>query len=327
MRKVGITATGSYFPEKIVTNMDLEKVLDTSDEWIKTRTGIAQRHYIEKGKGSADLALPAVRALLEKRGMDPEDIQMVLFATVTPDTVFPASSARIQEMAGLSNAWGFDVSAACSSFLYALATANKFVQTGMVNNCLVIGSDVMTSIMNPEDRTTAVLFGDAAGCALVEPVESGGLIDEFYRVDGSGTAFLYMPAGGSRKPASMETVKNKEHFIHQHGSDVFKRAVTEMSAACQKVLERNNVSSSDIKLLVPHQANKRIIDFVGKKLRLSNEQVMINIDRRGNTTSATLPTCLDEACQNGTLVKGDLVLITAFGAGFSWGASLYRWSY
>jgi len=327
MRQVGITATGSFFPKKIVTNFDLAEVMDTTDEWIRTRTGIIQRHYAEKGIGSADLALPAVQQMLEKRGIAPDAIDMVLFATVTPDTMFPASACRIQEMAGLSNAWGFDISAACSSYLYALSTGAQFIRTGMANNCIVIGADVMTSIINRDERATAVIFGDAAGCALLEPVETKGFIDSYFKVDGKGADLLYMPAGGSRRPATHETVENNEHYIHQHGSDVFKRAVTEMSQASLKVLKRNQIPLSELKLLVPHQANKRIIDAIGKRLKLDSDQIIINIDRRGNTTSATIPTCLDEAAKEGRVKKGDLVLLTAFGAGFTWGATLIRWNY
>ena len=327
MRKVGITATGSFFPERIVTNHDLAERIDTTDEWIRTRTGISQRHYVEPGIGSADLAAPAVRQMLEDRGISPEEVDLVLFATVTPDTVFPASACRVQDMLGMSHAWGFDISAACSSFLYALSTGVQFVKTGVANKCVVIGSDVMTSIMNPDDRTTCVLFGDAAGCVLLEQVEEGGLVDEFFCIDGSGAPFLHMPAGGSRKPATLETVKNGEHFIHQTGNEVFKRAVTEMSQAALTVLEKNGVSPEDVKLFVPHQANQRIIDVVGKRIGLNPEQVAVNINIRGNTTSATLPTCLDDAAKQGRIKKGDWVLLATFGAGFTWGASLYRWSY
>ena len=265
MKKVGITATGSFFPEKIVTNFDLEKRIDTNDEWIRTRTGITQRHYAEKGVGSADLAMPAVKEMLEKRGISPDEIDLVLFATVTPDTVFPASACRIQDMLGMSKAWGFDISAACSSYIYALSTGVQFVQSGRSNKCVVIGSDVMTSIINPEDRTTCVIFGDGAGCVLLEAVEEDGFIDDFFQVDGSGAAFLHMPAGGSRLPASLETVKNGEHFVHQQGNEVFKRAVTDMSKAAVKVMDQNGIKPEDIKLFVPHQANKRIIDVVGRR--------------------------------------------------------------
>lgn len=327
MRKAGITATGSFFPEKIITNHDLEKRIDTNDEWIRSRTGISQRHYAEKGVGSADLAAPAVKKMLEDRGISPEEIDLVIFATVTPDTVFPASACRIQNMLGMKNAWGFDVSAACSSFLFTLTTGIQYVQSGRSNKCVVIGADVMTSIVNHEERATCVIFGDGAGCVLIEPVEEGGFIDDFFKVDGSGAEFLHMPAGGSRLPASLETVKNGDHFIHQQGNQVFKRAVKDMAQAAVNVMEKNNIKPEEITLFVPHQANKRIIDVVGHRAGFKPEQVIINIDKRGNTTSATLPTCLDEAAKEGRIKKGDLVMLAAFGAGFTWGASLFQWNY
>jgi len=327
MRKVGITATASFFPERIVTNDDLAEQVETSDEWIRTRTGISQRHYVEPGTGSADLAVPAVKKMLEEKGISPDEIDMVVFATVTPDTVFPASACRVQDALGMTRAWGFDVSAACSSFLYAQSIGAQYIRTGMAQKCVVIGADVMTSIIDPTDRTTCVLFGDAAGCVLLEPVEENGLIDEFFQIDGSGAKYLHMPAGGSRKPASLETVKNGEHFVHQTGNEVFKRAVTDMSNAAIEVLKRNGVEASEVKLFVPHQANKRIIDVVGKRIGLKKEQVGVNIHLRGNTTSATLPTCLDAELKKGTISKGDYVLLATFGAGFTWGASLYKWNY
>jgi 3-oxoacyl-[acyl-carrier-protein] synthase-3 len=327
MTNAGITATGVFFPEQVVGNDYFAKKLDTNDEWILSRTGIAQRHFVTPGTGSSDLALEAAKSCLQQRGMDPEEIELIVFATVTPDTMFPASACRLQHALGCTRAWGFDLSGACSGFLYALSVANSFVSSGRYEKVLVVGADVMTSIINPEDRTTAVLFGDGAGCVLLEPVNEGGYLGEYLRIDGGGAEYLFMPAGGSRRPASLETVQQGEHFVHQFGREVFKRAVTEMAAASKTLLDQQGVSIEEVKLFVPHQANKRIIDSVANRLGLREEQIMINIDRRGNTTAATLPSCLHEAHATGRIEKGDLVLLGTFGAGFTWGAGLLRWSY
>lgn len=325
--KTGITSTGVFFPERVVTNDDFSKRLDTSDEWIQTRTGIRQRHFVEPGTGTSELAIPAARQCLENRGISADEIDLIIVATVTPDTLFPSTACRIQHALGASRAWGFDLSAACSSFLYALSVGNRMVQSGRSRKCLLVGADVMTSIINPEDRTTAVLFGDAAGCALLEPVEQGGILDDMLRIDGSGAPYLYMPAGGSKRPATMETVENKEHFVHQHGREVFKSAVTEMAQVSVDILEKHGKTPEDLTLFVAHQANIRIIDNVAKRLNLKPEQVMINIDRRANTTSATLPTCLHEARETGRIKPGDLVLLATFGAGFTWGSALMEWTH
>lgn len=327
MKKVGITAVGSYFPERIVTNDELSKTLDTNDAWIRTRTGIGQRHYVEKGMGSSDLAIPAIKQTLARRGISAQDIDLIIVATVTPDTLFPSTACRIQHAIGATKAWGYDLSAACSSFLYALIAGQSMVASGQSKRTLVVGADVMSSIINREDRTTAVLFGDGAGCVLLEEVKEGGIIDSCLKIDGSGASNLYMPAGGSKRPATAETVANKEHFVHQNGREVFKTAVTEMANISHEVLERQGYTGEDIDLFVPHQANIRIIESAAKRMNLPWEKVMINIDRRANTTSATLPTCLEEAVAFGRLKKGDKVLLATFGAGYTWGGALLEWCF
>ncbi len=327
IKRVGVTAVASYFPPNIVTNDDLSKQVDTNDEWIRTRTGIRQRHYAEPGTGASELALPAVREALARRGMKPEDVELIIVATVTPDTIFPSTACRIQHMIGAPNAWGFDLSAACSSFLYALSTGCDLVSAGRARNCLVVGAEVMTSIINPEDRTTCVLFGDGAACAVVEEVASGGVIDSVLRIDGSGLDNLHMPAGGSLRPASMETIANKQHYVHQNGREVFKTAVTEMANASAELLEKSGFRSDDLDWFIPHQANMRIMDKAVKRLGLSYEKMIVNIDRRANTTSATIPSCMEEAMLDGRLKKGDLLLLATFGAGYTWGATLLEWSF
>ena len=325
-KQVGITAIGSYFPTRIVTNDELSQVMDTNDTWIRTRTGIGQRHWVERGTGASELALPAVEQCLARRGMDPKDLDAIIVGTVTPDTLFPSTACRLQDMIGAERAWGFDLSAACSSFLYALITGQNLIAGGQIKRCMVVGVDVMSSIINMEDRTTAVLFGDGAGCVLLEEVADGGIVDAILRIDGAGGDHLHMPAGGSRLPASHETVDNKQHYVHQNGREVFKTAVTEMANVSWEILQRQGLSNEDLQLFVPHQANIRIIESAAKRIKLPWEKVMINIDRRANTTSATLPTCLDEAQERGRLTKGDWVLLATFGAGYTWGAALLQWS-
>lgn len=326
-RKVGITAVASYFPPNIITNDDLADVMDTNDEWIRSRTGISQRHHADAGLGASDLALPACREVLEKRGLEATDIDCILVATVTPDNMFPATACRIQDQLGAKNAWGFDLSAACSSFLYALSTGQALVAAGRSQRCLVVGVDLMSRIINMQDRTTAVLFGDGAGVALLEEVDSGGWIDAELHIDGAGAENLYMPAGGSRKPASAETVANGEHFVHQNGREVFKSAVREMAGVSVSLMEKHGKNNEDLALFIPHQANIRIIEAAADRLKLPKEKIMLNIDRRANTTSATLPSCMDEAVKTGRLKKGDLLLLATFGAGYTWGSALLEWSY
>jgi 3-oxoacyl-[acyl-carrier-protein] synthase III len=326
-RRAKITAVSHYLPERRVTNKDLEKVLDTSDEWILERTGIRQRHFVEKGQATSDLGAAAAKKLLEKRDLDPEEIDLIIVATVTPDMFFPSSACLIQTKIGARKAWGFDLSGACSGFLYALATASQFIAAGTHKKVLVVGADVMTSIIDFQDRATCVLFGDGAGAVLVEPAEDGeeGVIDFILRSDGDGGRFLYMPAGGSLNPPSAETVKKRMHYVHQDGKNVFKFAVRGMADVSQEMLDRHKLTGKDLKLYVPHQANLRIIRAAVERMELQESQVSINIDRYANTTAATIPICLSEAFENKTLVRKDLVLLASFGAGFTWGSLLLRW--
>ncbi len=327
-RPVGITATGQHYPERRVTNDDLSKVMATSDEWIRPRTGIGSRHWVEKGMGSTDLAVPALQMALDRRGMKADELEVIIVATVTPDTFFPATACRVQDAIGAKNAFGFDLSAACSGFVYALTAGAALIASGGYSKVAVVGVDVMSSIINMEDRATCVLFGDGAGAVILELVPEGfGIIDFEHRVDGSGGGLLHMPAGGSKKPASHETVDAKEHFVHQSGSEVFKFAVREMAEGSRAMLDRNGFSPADLKLFVPHQANLRIMDAAVKRLELPSERMVVNIDRYANTTAATIPTALHQAEEAGQVEKGDLVLFSAFGAGLTWGTVLLRWAY
>ncbi len=327
-RPVGITATGQFYPEKQVTNEDLSMVMETNDEWIRTRTGIGSRQWVAKGVGASDLAVPALQMALSQRGMKADELEVIIVATVTPDTLFPSTACRVQDAIGASNAFGFDLSAACSGFLYALTTGAALIASGAYSRVAVVGVDVMSSILNMEDRTTCILFGDGAGAVILEPVDEGlGLLDFEHRIDGSGGCLLQMPAGGSLKPASHETVDAKEHFVHQSGSEVFKSAVREMAESSRLMLDRNNYTTGDLKLFVPHQANIRIMEAAAKRLELPLDRMAVNIDRYANTTAATIPTALHQSKQAGRMEKGDLVLLSAFGAGFTWGAVLVRWAY
>ena len=327
LRRAKITAASHYLPERRVTNNDLAKIINTSDEWIVERTGIRERRMVDKGIGSSDLGAKAAQRVLEKRGVDPAEIDLIIFATVTPDMFFPASACLVQNKIGASRAWGFDLSGACSGFVYALATGAQFIQTGAHKKVLVIGADVMTSIIDFEDRATCVLFGDGAGAVLLEPAEDGeqGIIDFMLRCDGSGGQYLYMPAGGSLNPSSVETVQRKMHYVHQDGKNVFKFAVRGMAEISQEILDKNKINVGDIKLYIPHQANMRIIRAAMDKMRLDESKVAINIDRYANTTAATIPICLSEAIETQRLTKNDYVLMASFGAGFTWGSLLLRW--
>ncbi len=322
-----ISAVAHYVPEKILTNADLERMVDTSDEWIRTRTGIRERHILEPGKATSDMAAEAVKKLCEVRGIDPLEIDLIIVATVTPDMFFPSTANLVQDKVGAKNAWGFDVSAACSGFIFALSAGTQFIWAGTHKKVVVIGSDKMSAITNYRDRNTCVLFGDAAGAVLLEPTdrEDIGIMDFLLYSDGSGAEYLKMKAGGSLFPASLETVVNDWHFIYQDGKTVFKFAVTKMAEVSVDILEKNNLSGKDLTLLVPHQANLRIIDATVKRLGISYDQVMINIERYGNTTAATIPLALSEAYQMGKLDVGDLVLFSSFGGGFTWGSALLRW--
>lgn len=325
---VGITATGQCFPPRVVTNDDLSKIMETNDEWIRSRTGIRERRWVEPGTGASQLGAPALQMALDNRGMKASELDLVLVTTVTPDTLFPATACRIQDMVGANNAFGFDLNAACSGFLYALTTAASLVAAGGVKRVGVVGVDIMSTIINLEDRATSVLFGDGAGAVIVERVEDGlGIIDFEHKVDGSGGCFLYMPAGGSLKPATAETVAAKEHYIHQAGSEVFKNAVREMADNSRLLMDRNGFTGDQLKLFVPHQANIRIMDAAAKRLELDPARMMVNIDRFANTTTATIPTALHQAVEEQRVAKGDLVALAAFGAGFTWGATLMRWAY
>jgi 3-oxoacyl-[acyl-carrier-protein] synthase III len=324
-----ITALGTYVPPRLLTNADLEKLVDTSDAWIRERTGILTRHIVDKGMAASDLAIEASKQALAQRGIDGAAIESIIVATVTPDHFFPATACIVQDRIGARGAWGFDLSAACSGFLYALATGSQFIRNGVHKKVLVVGSDVMSSIINYEDRATCVIFGDGAGAMILEPTESGdeGIIDFLHEVDGSGSQCLQMPAGGSRNPATIETVQKKMHYVHQDGPQVFKFAVRKMYEVCRGILERNGVKASDVDVFIPHQANRRIIEATAERLGLPCERVMINIDRYGNTTAGTIPLATADAIKQGKLRKGSLVLYAAAGAGYTVGASLVRWAY
>jgi len=323
-----ISALGTYVPPRLLTNQDLEKMVDTSDQWIMERTGIKQRHIVDKGTATSDLACQAARQALQRRGIAPNDIESIVIGTVTPDMLFPSTACLVQDKLGCKNAWGFDVSAACSGFLYALETGVQFVQTGAHKRVLVIGADVMSSVIDYTDRATCVIFGDGAGAVVVEPAdgEELGFIDFLHEIDGSGACSLNMPAGGSLHPATRETVEKKMHFVHQDGAAVFKYAVRKMAEISERVLERNGFKGSDVKVFIPHQANKRIITATADRLGLPAERVIINIDEFGNTTAGTIPLAMQTAIDQGKMKKGDLVLLASVGAGFTVGAILLRWA-
>ncbi len=322
-----ITAVGAYVPETKLTNADLEKMVDTNDEWIKTRTGISERRILrEPGKATSDLGTPAVLELLRKRNLDPKDIDCIICATVTPDMLFPATANIISHNVGASNAFGFDVNAACSGFLFALTTGTSFIESGRYKKVIVVGADKMSSIVDYTDRTTCILFGDAAAAVLLEPsTDENGILDSLLKSDGVGKNYLYQKAGGSLNPASVETVLAKQHFIYQDGQPVFKFAVKGMADVSAELLERNNLTGDDIAWLVPHQANLRIIDATANRMGLPKEKVMINIQKYGNTTAATIPLCLWE--WESQLKKGDNIVLAAFGGGFTWGATWVKWAY
>lgn len=322
-----ITAVSGYVPEEKLTNGDLEKMVDTSDEWIQTRTGVIERR-IQKGAGLAtsDLGAPAVAELCRKRGIDPSEIDCLICATVTPDMFFPATANLICGKVGAVNAWGFDVSAACSGFLFTLTTAAALVESGRYKKVVVVGSDKMSAITDYTDRSTCILFGDGAGAVLLEPNTEGlGVQDSLLKSDATGKDYLYMKAGGSARPASIESVTNKEHFLYQEGPSVFKFAVKGMADVVYELMEKNNLTGNDIAWLVPHQANKRIIAATANRMGLSQDKVMLNIHRYGNTTAATIPLCLWDYEKK--IKKGDTIILSAFGGGFTWGATVVKWAY
>jgi 3-oxoacyl-[acyl-carrier-protein] synthase-3 len=323
-----ITGVAGYVPPQVLTNADLEKMVATNDEWIRTRTGIRERHIAESGTASSHLATEAAKALLAQTNTDPADIEMIILASVTPDMMFPATACLVQDRIGAKKAWGFDLSAACSGFAYALTVGAQFVGSGAHKKVLVIGSDKMSSILDYTDRATCILFGDGAGAVLLESATGNeGIIDFEHDVDGSGGQFLYMPGGGSLHPATTETVERKMHYVHQEGSQVFKYAARRMAEMSAKLLERNGFTKDDLALLVPHQANLRIIRAAQERLGVDDSKVLVNIDRYANTTAGTIPLGLCDAVKQGRLQKGDLVLIVTVGAGYTTGGVLLRWAY
>jgi len=323
-----ISALGTYVPPRLLTNADLEKLVETSNQWILERTGIRERHIVDKGVATSDLALGAAKKALAERGIDASALDAIIVATVTPDMLFPCSACLVQHKLGAKEVWGFDLNAACSSFVYALQVGTRFVMSGAHKKVLVIGADVMSSIIDYTDRATCVIFGDGAGAVIVEPSDdSSGMIDFLHEVDGAGGCSLYMPGGGSLNPSTHETVDQKMHYVHQDGQAVFKFAVRKMAELSEKLLERNGLTGKDIDVFIPHQANKRIITATAERLGMPMERVIIDIDRYGNTTSATIPLAMNTARQEGKLKKGDLVLLASVGAGFTVGTSLLRWAY
>ncbi len=325
--RASITGVGGYVPDYVLTNQELETLVETSDEWITTRTGIKERRILKgEHKGTSHMASKAVLELLEKTNTNPSDIDLIICCTTTPDYVFPATGNLICDMVGAKNAFSYDLNAACSGFIYGLTTGAQFIESGKFKKVIVVGGDKMSSIINYKDRTTCIIFGDGAGCVLLEPSEEGyGLIDSVCKVDGSGSEFLYQKAGGSRYPASHETVDRNEHFAYQEGATVFKFAVTNMANVAAEIMERNKLSADDISWLVPHQANRRIIDATASRMGITQEKVMINIDRYGNTTNGTIPLLLWD--YEKSLKKGDNLVMAAFGGGFTWGSVFLKWGY
>jgi 3-oxoacyl-[acyl-carrier-protein] synthase-3 len=323
-----ITGVAGYVPPRVLTNADLEKMVETNDEWIRTRTGIRERHIVENGTATSHLAVEAAKQLLAETGTNAEEIDLIVVASVTPDMLFPATACLVQTRIGAKKAWGFDLSAACSGFTYALTVGAQFVSAGTHKKALIIGSDTMSSILDYKDRATCVLFGDGAGAVLLEPAgPDEGIIDFIHDIDGAGGQFLYMPGGGSLHPPTHETIDKNMHVVHQDGSQVFKYAVRRMAEVSTTLLERNGFTSKDMRLLVPHQANLRIIRATQERLGLDDCKVLVNIDRYGNTTGGTIPLGLRDAVQEGRLKKGDLVLLAAVGAGYTTGGVLLRWGY
>jgi 3-oxoacyl-[acyl-carrier-protein] synthase-3 len=324
-----ISSVGSYVPPRLLTNADLEKMVSTNDQWITERTGIRERHLVDKGVATSDLATEAAKICLAKRGIEASEVEAIIVATVTPDMAFPATACLVQNKLGAPHAWGFDLSAACSGFPYALQMGAKLVESGAHKKVLVIGSDVMSSIIDYTDRATCIIFGDGAGAVLLEPCEEGeiGLIDFHHEIDGSGAVSLNMPAGGSRLPASHATVDAKQHYVHQDGQAVYKFAVRKMSEISEALLASNGVLGSELGCFIPHQANKRIILSTAERLGMPEDRVIINIDRYGNTTAGTIPIAMGTALEEGRLKKGDLVLLASVGAGFTAAATLLRWEF
>lgn len=324
-----ITGVAGYVPPRILNNADLEKMVDTTNEWIMDRVGIRERHLVDKGVAASDLAVEAVKKLQAKHPFDLQEVDLIVVGTVTPDMMYPSTACLVQDKLGIKDTWGFDVSAGCSGFLYALNVGTKFVESGKYKKVLVIGSDVNSSMTDFTDRAVCIIFGDGAGAVMLEPAGEGeaGIIDHVAQVEGAGGQFLYMPGGGSLNPASHETVDKKMHYIHQDGKNVFKYAVKKMAEMTERILQKNGLSGKDVDCFIAHQANRRIISATAERLGMPMEKVIINIDRYGNTTAGTLPLAMQTALEEGKLKKGDLVLLAAVGAGFTSGATLVRWAY
>ena len=325
--KATITATSRYLPKQIMTNYELEKMVDTSDEWIQSRTGIVERRVVSEGETTSDMCTIIAEELLKRSNTDPNEVDVIIIATVTPDMPTPATASLVQNRIGANNAWGFDLSGACTGFIYALDTGSRLIESGKYKKVIVIGSDTMSSILDYTDRNTCVLFGDGGGGVMLERAKDSdsGVIDSILRTDGSGSDYLKIPGGGSLHPASYETVDQHLHYIRQDGQVVFKYAIKGMADISEEILKKNNIDSNSISLYVPHQANKRIIDGAAQRCGFKDDQVYININKYGNTTAGTIPICLDEAKELGRINNGDLILLAAFGAGFTWGSMLVRW--
>lgn len=323
--KAKIVATARSVPQTVMTNHDLEKIVDTSDDWIRSRTGISQRHVVGENEASSDMSTEIAKTLLKKSQLSPAEIDVIIVGTVTPDHFTPSTAAIVQNNIKAKNAWGFDLSAACSGFIYGLEAGSALINSGKYCNIMVIGVDTMTSILDFKDRDTCVIFGDGGGGVILQPTKNNGIVDSLLHMDGSGGEYLIVPGGGSKMPASIESVENREHFIKQDGKTVFKHAVRGMADVSAKILSKNNLTGEDISLFIPHQANKRIIDAAAEKCGISKEKVLINIDKYGNTTAGTIPIALSEAVDSGKIKNGDYVLLSSFGAGFTWGSILLRW--
>ncbi len=324
-----ITSVGHYVPDRIIDNKYFENFLDTNDEWIKTRTGISERRRLDKELPTSYMAVRAIQDLLSNRGIGVEEIDLIIVATVTPDMMYPSTACIIQKELGAKNAWGFDILAACSGFIFSLTTAIQFVQNGTHKKVIVVGADKMSSIANMEDRNTCILFGDAAGAVLLEPTEDKdtGILDTIMRIDGEGGKYLYQLGGGSLNPATHETVDKRMHFVYQDGKSVFKDAVKGMADISYEIMEKNNITADQVSYLVPHQANMRIITACAERMGISMDKVMVNIHKYGNTTSATIPTCISEYWKNGKVKKDDYIILSSFGAGYTWGSILVKWAY
>jgi 3-oxoacyl-[acyl-carrier-protein] synthase III len=328
-RRAKITALGTYVPPRVLSNKDLETMVETTDQWILERTGIRERHIADKGVAASDLAVEAVKNLVKSHPFDLQTVDLIVVGTVTPDMMYPSTACLVQHKLGIANTWGFDVSAGCSGFVYSLNTGVKFIESGQYKRVLVIGSDVNSSMVNYADRAVCIIFGDGAGAVLLEPADEGeaGIIDHVAQVEGAGGQYLYMPAGGSLNPASHETVDKKMHYIHQDGQQVFKYAVKKMAEMTQRILERNKLTGADIDCFIAHQANRRIIMATADRLKMPEDKVIVNIDRYGNTTAGTIPLAMQTALESGKLKNGSTVLLAAVGAGFTSGATLLKWAY